>query len=61
MLEKHDMAAWLEGIDATALLRPLPAKLLQAYPVSTVVNSSRNETPDCFAPVGEEKAAGTLI
>jgi hypothetical protein len=29
--------------------------------VSTVVNSSRNKTPDCFAPAGGEKAAGTLI
>ena len=61
MLEKHDMAAWLEGTDAAALLRPFPAKLLRAYPVSTVVNSSRNETPDCFAPADGERAAGTLI
>ncbi len=52
---------WLEGTDAAALLRPFPAKLLRAYPVSTVVNSSRNETPDCFAPAEGEKAAGTLI
>jgi putative SOS response-associated peptidase YedK len=59
MLSKHDMAPWLEGSDAAKLLRPYPAKQMRAYPVSAVVNSWRNETPDCIAPAGEEKAAAT--
>jgi putative SOS response-associated peptidase YedK len=59
MLAKHDLAAWLEGTNAAKLLRPYPAEEMRGYPVSTMVNSWRNETPDCFAPAGEEKTAAT--
>jgi putative SOS response-associated peptidase YedK len=51
MLQRHDMASWLEGTDAAKLLRPYPAEQMRAYPVSTVVNSWQNESPECFAPV----------
>lgn len=34
------------------LLRPFPAGEMTAYPVSTVVNSPRNETEECVAAVG---------
>lgn len=33
------------------LLQPFPADRLQAIPVSTLVNSVRNESPDCLLPV----------
>ena len=34
------------------LLRPAPDELLTAHPVSTYVNSPRNEGPQCIAPAG---------
>ncbi len=48
--------AWLdEGepeLDALqALLQPYPAEALQAYPVSTLVNSPANESPQCIQPL----------
>ena len=33
------------------LLRPFPAEEMTAYPVSTVVNNPRNETPSCIEPL----------
>ncbi|MBI2963765.1 MAG: SOS response-associated peptidase [Deltaproteobacteria bacterium] len=32
------------------LLRPLPADQLEAYRVSTLVNSARNDSPECIRP-----------
>lgn len=40
----------LELDKAQALLRPAPADLLEAYPVSTAVNSPQNDSPDLLAP-----------
>ena len=44
---------WLAGSesDARALLAPYPAELMDAYPVSTRVNSPRNEGPELIVPV----------
>ena len=55
ILDPADHAAWLgEGgisaADAQALLRPFPAGAMRAYPVSTRVNSPRNDDARCFAP-----------
>jgi len=55
ILDPADHAAWLgEGgasaADARALLRPFPAEAMRAYPVSTRVNSPRNDDARCFAP-----------
>ena len=33
------------------LLVPCPPEFLEAFPVSKVVNSPRNDTPDCIAPL----------
>jgi putative SOS response-associated peptidase YedK len=33
-----------------ALLRPYPAEEMKAFPVSTTVNSPRNDTPECVEP-----------
>lgn len=41
ILDSSDYAGWLEGGD-TALLKPCPAALLEAYPVSKRVNSPAN-------------------
>ncbi|MEL6247817.1 MAG: SOS response-associated peptidase [Cyanobacteria bacterium J06648_16] len=34
-----------------SLLRPYEAERMEAYPVSTEVNSPRNESPDCLEPL----------
>jgi putative SOS response-associated peptidase YedK len=34
------------------MLAPLPADKLEAYPVSTIVNSPRNDSPECVGPIG---------
>ncbi len=52
--EAYDL--WLDRDidDAEALLpllRPRPDDELVAYPVSTVVNNARNDTPDCIEPI----------
>jgi putative SOS response-associated peptidase YedK len=34
------------------MLAPLPADELEAYPVSTIVNSPRNDSPECVRRIG---------
>lgn len=48
-----DYERWLGGTadDAAELLQPFTADALTAYPVSTIVNSSRNESPECVKPM----------
>jgi putative SOS response-associated peptidase YedK len=50
-----DYAAWLDPAtplgEAKALLRPFPAALMEAYPVSTIVNSHENDGEECIAPI----------
>jgi putative SOS response-associated peptidase YedK len=48
---------WLGEVNASsrellALLKPYPPDAMRAYPVSTVVNSARNDTPECIEPAG---------
>jgi putative SOS response-associated peptidase YedK len=49
----EDYAAWLDGANADAerLLRPCPAALMQAYPVSSRVNAPANDDPLLLEPV----------
>jgi len=35
----------------TTLLVQYPSQLMAAYPVSTLVNSPRNESPECVQPI----------
>ena len=37
--------------DVAELLRPYPSEGMGAYPVSTVVNSPKNDTPECIEPL----------
>jgi len=53
ILRHQDYDQWLdrspraaEGLNS--LLRPFPAELLDAYPVSTLVNSPANDSPECI-------------
>ena len=36
------------------MLGPYPASEMESFPVSTTVNSARNETPKCIEPVEKE-------
>ncbi|MFQ5400516.1 MAG: SOS response-associated peptidase [Anaerolineae bacterium] len=55
IIEPPDYALWLDpGPNpelARHLLRPYPAEKMVAYPVSTRVNSPRNDDPRCIAPL----------
>lgn len=55
MIEPADYDLWLDPgdrpEDGLHLLRPYPPFKLAAYPVSTVVNSPQNDTPECVAPL----------
>ena len=51
-------AAWLDReiddpLELTTLLTSYPAEEMEAYEVSTLVNSPANDAPDCFLPAGE--------
>lgn len=55
ILDPSDFGTWLDPkapTDSVAeLLRPCPPELLMAYPVSTVVNSPKNNAPECVVPI----------
>jgi putative SOS response-associated peptidase YedK len=55
ILEEKDYPLWLDrsvpGKGVQDLLKPYPPELLEAYPVSTFVNSPKNEGPECSEPV----------
>lgn len=56
ILDPSDYDAWLDRTqqDAAtiqAFLKPFPAERMQLVPVSTLVNSPRNEKPECVVPV----------
>jgi putative SOS response-associated peptidase YedK len=56
VLAPEDWDAWLDrGMsDADALrqmLRPAPEGALEEYPVSTLVNDTKNDYPECIAPL----------
>jgi putative SOS response-associated peptidase YedK len=53
ILRREDQEAWLEGSpqEARAALAPYPADLMCAHPVSTRVNSVRNNGPELIEPI----------
>jgi putative SOS response-associated peptidase YedK len=55
ILQREDYPRWLdpeshshEGL--ADLIKPFPAELMQAYPVSTLVNNPENDRPECILP-----------
>jgi putative SOS response-associated peptidase YedK len=48
---------WLEpsrpAKDVVDLLKPYDADAMEAYPVSTLVNSPKNDRPECAEPASE--------
>jgi putative SOS response-associated peptidase YedK len=56
ILHEKDEAQWLDPLlkdtdKLTELLKPFPAGLMEACEVSTIVNSPKNDSPDCIKPV----------
>jgi putative SOS response-associated peptidase YedK len=53
ILRREDHEIWLNGTnaEARAVLAPYPADLMVAHPVSTRVNSVRNNGPDLIEPM----------
>jgi putative SOS response-associated peptidase YedK len=59
ILEPADFTTWLDPTNEdpktlVPLLRPLPATELTAEPVSPLVNSPRNDAPECIMPLGNQ-------
>ncbi len=56
ILDQADYTAWLTAQSdlALALLNPYPADEMRAYPVSTKVNSPKNEAADLVEPIGTD-------
>ncbi|MBE7459633.1 MAG: SOS response-associated peptidase [Zoogloeaceae bacterium] len=56
ILQPGDWAAWLgaqtKADDLKALLKPLPADLMERYLVSRRMSNARNEGEECIRPVG---------
>ena len=53
ILRREDQETWLKGTmaQARAMLAPYPADLMVAHPVSTRVNSVRNNGPELIEPI----------
>ena len=55
ILEKEDVAGWIAPTTqlekALALLKPCSSAMMEAYPVSSLVNSARHDGPECIARV----------
>ncbi len=57
ILRQQDEEVWLdpdvkEPSELLPLLMPYPSEAMNAYEVSTVVNSPSHDSPECIAPVG---------
>jgi putative SOS response-associated peptidase YedK len=55
ILHPRDYAKWLDPSPQTPdrlkpLLKPFPAEMMDAYPVSTLVNTPANDTPELVVP-----------
>jgi putative SOS response-associated peptidase YedK len=51
ILREDDYDRWLNVDASVDLLRPFDAAALEAYPVSSLVNSPKNGDPKCVGPV----------
>jgi putative SOS response-associated peptidase YedK len=57
ILEPENYRTWLEADNPSELLKPAPVGMLQCFPVSSRVNSPKNDAPDLIAPARD--APGT--
>ncbi|MEH2407330.1 SOS response-associated peptidase [Nostoc sp.] len=66
ILEPEDYDLWLDSQVQTPqtlqqLLHPYPAPAMTAYPVSTLVNNSRHNSPQCIIPLSEKNAPANQL
>jgi putative SOS response-associated peptidase YedK len=66
ILHEEDYETWLSPDERPAkelkpLLRPYEADRMDAYAVSTIVNSPQNDTPECIQPVEAGPEQQTLL
>ncbi|MFN6463246.1 MAG: SOS response-associated peptidase [Nostoc sp. DedVER02] len=66
ILEPKDYDLWLDSQVQTPqtlqqLLRPYPALAMTSYPVSTLVNNSRHNSPQCIIPLSDENAPANQL
>jgi putative SOS response-associated peptidase YedK len=56
ILDPADYGAWLREGEAprdemSALLKPFPPGEMEAFPISTLVNNPRHDSPECIEPL----------
>ena len=66
IVDPADYQLWLDTAAAKPqllrkLFTPFPADKMTAYPVSTVVNNPRNNTPQCLQPIESDTAADNRL
>jgi putative SOS response-associated peptidase YedK len=59
ILRPEDEEQWLDAFRTTftkarSVLKPLPAELMEAHDVSTIVNSTKYDGPECIQPVSDD-------
>jgi putative SOS response-associated peptidase YedK len=59
ILRPEDEDQWLDvsrtSFAKAQLLKPLPAELMDAHDVSTIVNSAKYDGPECIQPVSDDE------
>ncbi|MCI0455232.1 MAG: SOS response-associated peptidase [Candidatus Dadabacteria bacterium] len=65
LLKQSDEDIWLDNDFRDVeklfpLLAPYPSQMMEAYEVSTLVNSPKNDTPECVKPKKSVKESGLL-
>jgi putative SOS response-associated peptidase YedK len=62
ILKLEDYDRWLGNEpDPRDLLRPFPAELMRMWPISTRVNSPKNDDADLLTPVAPDSSGRTLF
>ncbi len=60
ILQPEDLAVWLDphakDRELFAAVEPYPPSLMDAYEVSTLVNSPTNDAPGCIRPITDDEA-----
>lgn len=55
ILGQYDLSSWLDGSSGVEVLKPCGAELIEARPVTTYVNSVKNQGERCIEVIGRGK------
>ncbi len=61
ILGEHEWNRWLADPDVGDLLQPIHANALQCWPVSTRVNTARNDDPSLILPLDRTELPGPAV